>query len=124
MALRQLDWLVLSEEDIVLAPELEAEYAAVANHFVLTRAENGGTHYDHGVSSTYSTPQVTVEQPTGAGDVFAAALLCGLHVLDGDVDAALHVAAVLGATAVTRDGWNGAPTADEVRTVLATVKAG
>ncbi|MEM6283213.1 MAG: PfkB family carbohydrate kinase, partial [Chloroflexota bacterium] len=123
-ALRELDWLVLSEEDIVLAPELEARYAAAANHFVLTRAEKGGTHYDHGVSSTYDTPQVTVTQPTGAGDVFAAGLLCGLHVLDGNIEAALHVAAALGATAVTRDGWKGAPTADEVRAVLATVKAG
>ncbi len=123
-ALSALDWLVLSEEDIVLAPELEQEYAAAANNFVLTRAENGGTYYDHGTPSGYATPQVTVTQPTGAGDVFAAALLCGLHVLDGDVARSLQVAAQLGATSVTRDGWEGAPTPDEVQQALAAVRAG
>ncbi len=123
-ALRQLDWVVLSEEDYLPAPELEAEYAAVTNHLVVTRAEHGGTHYDHGTPHQYNTPQVDLVQPTGAGDVFAAALLCSLHLLDGDINASLRVAATLGATAVTRDGWNGAPTRDEVQTVLDVVKAG
>jgi sugar/nucleoside kinase (ribokinase family) len=123
-ALRLLDWLVLSEEDIVLAPELEQEYAQAANNFVLTRAEKGGTYYANGTPSEYETPPVTVTQPTGAGDVFAAGLLCALHVLGGDVARSLQVAARLGATSVTRDGWEGAPTSEEVEQVLAAVKAG
>lgn len=123
-ALRTLDWLVLSEEDIVLAPELEAQYAAAANHFVLTRAEKGGTHYFAGSKSeTYDTPQVEVLNPTGAGDVFAAALLCSLHLLGNDPGAAFEVAATVGATSVTRSGWDGAPTPDEVNTLLDAVKA-
>lgn len=118
-ALQQLDWIVLSEEDIVHAPELEDEYAAVANNFVLTRAERGGTHYRQDAApANYDTPQVTVTQPTGAGDVFAAALLCGLHLLDGDVTASLDMAATMGAIAVTRNGWEGVPTVAEAQAHL------
>lgn len=116
--LKALDWLVLSEEDIVLAPELEQVYAELAHHFVLTRAEQGGTHYDHGVPTHYPTPAVEVIQPTGAGDVFAASLLASLYLLDGDVTASLDVAAHMGATSVTRDGVLGTPTPDEVQQVL------
>lgn len=122
-ALRPVDWLVLSEEDIAQAPELESEYTEAARNFVLTRAERGGTYYTNGLPRVeYETPQVEVVHPTGAGDVFAAALLCSLHLLDGDVKKALTVAATLGATAVTRDGWAGAPTTEEVNEILAKVK--
>lgn len=122
-ALAALGWLVLSEEDILQAPELESEYAAVVEHLVMTRAEYGGTHYQNGNPTAYTTPHVEVIQPTGAGDVFAAALLASLHLLDGDIRAALSVAARLGAIAVTRDGWEGAPTAEEVQHALALARA-
>lgn len=118
-ALQKLDWLVLSEEDIAPAPELESEYAQIVDNFVLTRAERGGTYYANGLPRVeYDTPQVEVIHPTGAGDVFASALLCSLHLLGGDVKRSLRVAAMLGAQAVTREGWNGAPTADEVQAAL------
>lgn len=116
--LSQLDWLVLSEEDITQAPELEDAYAAIAKNFVLTRAERGGTHYKNGTRSEYDTPQVEVTYPTGAGDVFAAALLCGLYLLDGNVEVSLNIAAEMGATAVTRHGWEGAPTKAEAQAHL------
>lgn len=122
-ALAQLDWLVLSEEDILDAPDLEAAYAGHTTNFVVTRAERGGTYYRDGVPTTYDTPQVTVKQPTGAGDVFAAGLLASLYLLDGHIPAALRVAATLGATAVTRDGWEGAPSAVEVAKILEQVRA-
>lgn len=121
--LRKLDWFVLSEEDIVLAPHLEQEYASVAQNFVLTRAEKGGTHYTPGGASTYHTPQVEVVHPTGAGDIFAAALLCALHLLDGDTGIALYVAATLAATSVTRYGMEGAPNAAEVSAIIDAAKA-
>ncbi|MEO0562149.1 MAG: PfkB family carbohydrate kinase [Chloroflexota bacterium] len=117
-ALAHLDWLVLSEEDIEAAPELESTYAAKVTNFVLTRAERGGTHYYNEQPSTYDTPQVEVLQPTGAGDVFAAALLAGLHLLDGDATRALAMAAALGANAVTRPGLEGTPTIDEAQDLL------
>lgn len=117
-ALQHLDWLVLSEEDIAQAPHLEQAYVDAANHLVMTRAENGGTYYHNGQTQTYITPQVEVIQPTGAGDVFAAGLLVGLHLSGGDVAASLALGAQLGAIAVTRDGWDGAPTPEEVQSAL------
>jgi sugar/nucleoside kinase (ribokinase family) len=116
--LKDIDIVVFSEEDIAEAPELEAQFAGVVNHLFVTRAERGGTYYYHGNPTTYSTPQVELVHPTGAGDVFAASLLCGLHVTDGDMASAIRIAAQLAAISVTRVGLDSAPTRDEVRQAL------
>lgn len=120
-ALKRIDVVVFSEEDILEAPELEREIAAVCRRVVVTRAERGGTVYIDGESWTYSTPQVEVINPTGAGDVFAAGLLAAWHIL-GDFERAVPLAASLGATAVTRSLLDGAPTAAEVRSALRMAK--
>lgn len=116
-AMERIDLVVLSEEDIRGAPGLEAELAAVARRVFITRAERGGTYYCAGERHDYSTPVVEAVSPTGAGDVFAAGLVCALHCL-GDLEQAVRVAARLGATAVTRHLLDGAPTPDEVRAAL------
>lgn len=117
--LRALSIVVFSEEDIAEAPELEQEFAGVVRHLFVTRAERGGTYYRDGVPIPYTTPQVELVHPTGAGDVFAAGLLCALHHFNGDYLAAVRVAARLGALSVTRVGMDGAPTPDEVQQALA-----
>ncbi len=119
--LRAIDIVVFSEEDIAEAPQLEAEFAGVVDHLFVTRAERGGTYYHKGEPIPYSTPQVELLHPTGAGDVFAASLLCGLHVLDGSFAAAIQVAAYLAAISVTRLGLDSAPTQSEVEQALAEV---
>jgi sugar/nucleoside kinase (ribokinase family) len=111
--LRDIDIVVFSEEDIAEVPELEAQFAGVVKHLFVTRAEHGGTYYRDGEPISYSTPQVELLHPTGAGDVFAASLLCALHVT-GDISTATRVAAQLAATSVTRLGLDSAPTAVEV----------
>ncbi len=116
--LKDINVVVFSEEDIAEAPELEAEFAGAVEHLFVTRAEKGGTYYHWGEPSSYSTPQVELVHPTGAGDVFAASLLCGMHVLKHDIAAATRVAASLAATSVTRAGLDSAPTAEEVQQVL------
>lgn len=116
-ALKRIDVIVFSEEDILEAPELEREIAAVCRRVVVTRAERGGTVYLDGKANAYTTPQVAVINPTGAGDVFAAGLLAAWHIL-GDFDRAVPVAAALGATAVTRNLLDGAPTTAEVEAAL------
>jgi len=121
--LRALDLVVLSSEDIAEAPELETELAQGGQHVFITQAERGGIHYDHGQPRRYHTPQVEVVNPTGAGDVFAASLLCAWHLL-GDLDKAAQVAAQLGATSVTRAGLESAPTPAEVQAALALVGRG
>lgn len=119
--LQDIDIVVFSEEDIVEAPELEQEFAGVVRHLFVTRAEKGGTYYHNGVPTSFTTPQVELVHPTGAGDIFAAGLLSSLHVLNGDFHAATHVAARLAAISVTRFGLDSAPTVLEVQTALAEV---
>jgi len=118
-ALNAIDIMVYSEEDIVQAPELEQAFIDNVEHLFITRAERGGSYYHNGERFEYATPQVELVQPTGAGDVFAAALLASLPELDYNMLAAARVAARLGATAVTRDGLEGAPTPQEVQQALA-----
>ena len=71
-----------------------------------------------GNPTNYSTLQVELVHPTGAGDVFAASLLSSLHALNGDYCAATQVAARLAAISVTRFGLESAPTAAEVQASL------
>lgn len=118
-SLRHVDIVVFSEEDIREAPEMEAEIAGAAKHVIVTRAERGGTLYTNGTPTAYDTPSVEVVNPTGAGDVFAAGVLASLPALRGDLRAALHVGARLGATCVTRPDLDGTPTPQEARAALA-----
>lgn len=120
--LQDIDIVVFSEEDIAEAPELEAEFAGAVRHLFVTRAEKGGTYYRNGQPTDYTTLQVELVHPTGAGDVFAASLLSSLHVLNGDFAAATAVAARLAAISVTRFGLESAPTAAEVQDALASVE--
>jgi sugar/nucleoside kinase (ribokinase family) len=121
--LNSIDIVVFSEEDIIEAPDLEADFAATTRHLFVTRAEKGGTYYNAGESTTYDTPQVQVIHPTGAGDVFAASLLAALHVLNGDMQPATRVAATLAANSVTRVGLDSAPTPEEVQKALFQVRS-
>jgi sugar/nucleoside kinase (ribokinase family) len=120
--LKSIDIVVFSEEDIVESPGLEQEFAQSVEHLIVTRAERGGTYYHQGRPSSYATPQVETLYPTGAGDVFAGALLSALHLLDGDMHTALRAAARIAATSVTRPGIEGAPTPEEVRQAFADSK--
>jgi sugar/nucleoside kinase (ribokinase family) len=120
--LKDIDIVVFSEEDIAEVPELEQEFAGAVRHLFVTRAEKGGTYYHNGEPTNYSTLQVELVHPTGAGDIFAAGLLCSLHVLNGDYLAATQVAARLAAISVTRYGLESAPTTSEVQDALASVE--
>jgi sugar/nucleoside kinase (ribokinase family) len=116
-----IDIVVFSEEDIVEAPELEQEFAKSVRHLFVTRAERGGTYYRQGEPLQFDTPQVEVVNPTGAGDVFAAALLSSLYLMNNDMQAAIRIAALLGSISVTRWWLEGSPTSKEVQTALAEV---
>ena len=121
--LEAIDIVVFSEEDILEAPELEQEFAQSVRHLIVTRAEHGGTYYRQGEPVQYATPQAEVINPTGAGDIFAAALLSGLYVTDNDMQAAIPVAARLGSISVTRWWLDGSPTPEEALMALAEVGA-
>lgn len=94
--------LVLSKQDIADAPELEQEFVQACEWVFITDDRNGGAYYYHGQRMTYEAVSVTEVDPTGAGDVFAAALLSSL--LNHEMDVAVRTAAYLAAQAVTRKG--------------------
>ncbi|MDZ4770995.1 MAG: PfkB family carbohydrate kinase, partial [Chloroflexota bacterium] len=119
LLLRHANLIVFSEEDILAEPETEAWVRERARHTFVTRAERGGTYYHDGITESYPTPQVTVVEPTGAGDVFAAALLAALPLVSFNIRQATTIAARLASHSVTRPGLSGTPTADEVALALA-----
>lgn len=63
--LKRVDVVVFSEEDIAAAPETEAWVSARARHTFVTRAEKGGSYYHDGQHDSYTTPKVSVVEPTG-----------------------------------------------------------
>ncbi len=104
---------VLSEEDIHHDPGLETVFAQLAPLLVVTRAERGGTFYINGERRDFAAYPETLNDPTGAGDIFAAAMHIALDRLD-DIDRAIQVAAYLAGQSVTRVGFDSAPTSEEV----------
>lgn len=117
-ALKHIDIVVFSKQDILDAPELEQEFAAVGNHVVVTDGENGGTYYNKGEAIPYAAYPVEEIDPTGAGDVFAAALLSSLLTFKGNMTKALQVAARLAAQTVTRKGASPAFNTEDVQQIL------
>lgn len=115
--LRRADLVVISEEDIAGAPSLEAVYQDLTKTLVVTEGERGGRMVRAGRPGRYAAEDAVVNDPTGAGDVFAASLMAAWWLCD-DFDRALTVAAHLAAVCVTRAGLAGTPTAAEARTAL------
>lgn len=121
--LRAVDIVVMSRQDIAEAPELEQEYAGLVKHLFVTDGANGGVYYHNGTPQSYTAYPVQEVDPTGAGDVFATALLASLAQTGDDLHKSLRVAAKLAALSVTRIGINNTVRADEVKAVLAEVNS-
>jgi sugar/nucleoside kinase (ribokinase family) len=116
--LPQLDFAVLSEEDIERDTAIEAHYATLAPLLIVTRAERGCTVYQRGLSPLHiAAPHVTVVDATGAGDVFFG-VFSVLYHQTRHVQRAAEVAVRLASQSVTRHGLAGAPTAAEIQTAL------
>ena len=87
MILSHTDILVLSDEDILANPKDLEKYIQWTKIVVLTRGKNGAILYENGQvieSSSYSVKEV---DPTGAGDVFAAAFLINYYDTGSSVSA-------------------------------------
>lgn len=110
---------VLSDEDLGHSEALEQEYAALARALVVTRNYNGASLYLGGVRRDYAAPQIArLCHPTGAGDVFAAALFVTLLRHPGDWDRAMVVAVNVASSFVEYCGDPGAPSLESMRRVL------
>lgn len=106
--LRLLDVLVLSIEDLAGNEHIAAEYARYCPLLALTRGAEGVSLYRAGNVEHIAALPAVEQDPTGAGDVFAAALLIRLAEGVGPV-AAARFAAAAAAVAVEAAGTDGIP---------------
>ncbi len=114
------DATVISIEDIENDWKLAREWAARTHILVVTQADKGATFFVDGKSHQLSAPHVEVVDPTGAGDIFAAALFARYRDL-GDVLAAGRFAIKLATASVTRRGMDSWPLHSEIETALSLV---
>lgn len=73
--LRRIDMLVMSIEDLQGDEQAGRSYARHCRCVVVTRGEQGATLYLDGLPIHVPTSPVYAPEPTGLGDVFAAAML-------------------------------------------------
>jgi sugar/nucleoside kinase (ribokinase family) len=111
--LARADAVVLSEEDVYGDESLIAQYATQARLLVVTRGAKGCTVYTHGRVRSFPAPSVREVDPTGAGDIFAAAFFVGLQ-RSGDSAVAACFANCIASCSVARTGLDGAPRSREV----------
>lgn len=111
--LSQADAVVISQEDI-LGDQVQIErMAANAGIFVVTAGAEGAELYQRGEQHLLPAPNTKQIDPTGAGDIFAAAFFIRLHFGD-EALAAAQVATQLAARSVERVGLASTPTQDEI----------
>lgn len=115
--LRRIDALVLSIEDVQGDEELVAGYARYCRLVALTRGARGATLFLHGQPTHVPAFPAVERDPTGAGDVFAAALLVRLSETGDPLEAA-RFAACVAAASVEGDGASRIPTRAEVEARL------
>jgi hypothetical protein len=111
--LRRAGAIVLSDEDVGFNERLLDHYASQTRVLAVTRAGAGGTLYMCGCARQFQGADAQEVDPTGAGDVFAAAFFVELQ-RSGDAWRAALLANCLAAKSVTRLGLAGTPDADEV----------
>lgn len=111
--LQRVDLLVLSIEDIAGDEALALEYAQACPLVALTRGAQGATLFVRGTPHTIAAFPATESDPTGAGDVFAAALLVRLHETSDPI-AAAYFAACAAALSVEGSGTSRIPTRSEI----------
>ena len=107
------DVLILSVEDIAAYPEDLEKYIQWTRIVVLTKGKRGATLYENGEILESVAYPVNEVDPTGAGDVFAAAFLIKYHETHSSPDA-LNFAHCVASFAVEGKGTTRIPTLDEV----------
>ncbi|MFN8526400.1 MAG: PfkB family carbohydrate kinase [Chloroflexota bacterium] len=110
LVLRRADAVILSEEDVPNRSYIE-RYAALCKLLVVTEHRHGAVVYERGKepyrSAAFKPSRET--DPTGAGDVFAAAFLTR-YLATGDPRASADFANCVASFSIERRGWLGIPT--------------
>jgi sugar/nucleoside kinase (ribokinase family) len=114
--LQQTHAAILSEEDIGGDQEKIYAFAAAAPILVVTRGAKGAAVYAEGTVEHISAPRVDEIDPTGAGDIFAAAFFTHL-TKNGDPTSAAEFATRIASDSVTRSGLDSVPTENIVHKI-------
>ncbi len=114
-----IDVLILSDEDLRNYPDELEKYIGLAPIVVLTRGARGATLFQNGAAFGSEAYAVTEVDPTGAGDVFAAAFLIDYYQ-NRSVAVALNFAHCVASFAVEDYGTAGIPKLAEVTSRLQT----
>jgi 1D-myo-inositol 3-kinase len=108
--------LVLSEEDVGGDTALIQEYVKLTEIVVVTAGWKGSTVYHRGQKRYFPAPEVIEVDPTGAGDVYAAAYLVRLEDT-GDPWEAAHFAHCVASFSVEKPSVTGIPSRQQVEDV-------
>lgn len=119
--LRRIQVLVISELDVPDPDRLVRDWGRFTRIIVVTRAERGATVYQAGETCHYPARPAHQVDPTGAGDVFAAAFLIRLAET-GDPGQAAHFANAVASFSVEGPGVTGIPLRRQVDAYLSTAQ--
>jgi 1D-myo-inositol 3-kinase len=119
--LPHLDVLILSHDDLLpFAKDNRADADAILANWslqvpllVATDGRHGATLFQHGVTESFAAYPVQEVDPTGAGDVFAAAFLYHLYK-HGNPRAAVNFANCVASFSIEAVGVEGIPTMEMV----------
>lgn len=115
--LPSVDLLIVSEED------MRGEAASLRQHLdlphisVVTQGAQGATLYHEGKSHRFPAPQAKSVDPTGAGDIFAAAFLVRLSET-GNPYTAARFANAAASLSIEKTALSGIPTRAEIEVRL------
>jgi hypothetical protein len=121
--LPRMEAAVLSVEDIQYDEERIQRLHGLARILAVTEGKQGARVYWNGDVRPFPAPMVSVVDPTGAGDIFAAVFFARLKATR-DAWLAAAQAVQLASLSVTRRGVEGMPTAKEVRHAITEILPG
>ena len=112
--LQRADAVVLSIEDVMGDEDLIQSYVSKTNILVVTEGYRGARVYWKEDVRHFSAPEVSVVDPTGAGDIFAVAFFDRLETTRDPWESARR-AIQIASRSVTRVGLASVPTTQEIR---------
>jgi sugar/nucleoside kinase (ribokinase family) len=114
--------VVISPEDVQFDQTQIEHYARLSRLLAVTQAGEGADIHTGGQVHHVSTRAVNECDPTGAGDIFAAAFFVWLAQHPGDPTGAARLANYIATTSVTRSGLASTPTPAEVEAAVAALE--
>jgi 1D-myo-inositol 3-kinase len=115
--LQRINVLVISELDVPDPQQLVSDWGRFIDTIAVTHAERGATVYRAGESCYYPARPTQQVDPTGAGDVFAAAFLIRLSETGDPCQAAIF-ANVVASFSIEKPGVAGIPLRSQVEAYL------